>query len=39
VRYEGQRKPGAGLLIDAARQPLVAALEDPAEKSAPAYAR
>ena len=29
-----QREPRAGLLIDAACEPLIAALEDPAEKPA-----
>jgi hypothetical protein len=35
VRHNGKREAGAWLLIDAAREPLIAALENPAEESAP----
>jgi len=34
VRDKRQREPGAGLLINAAREPLVPTLENPAEKTA-----
>ena len=34
MRDQRQREPGAGLLIDAACEPLIAALENPAEKPA-----
>ena len=34
VRHKRQREPGAGLLIDTACEPLMATLEDPAEKPA-----
>ena len=35
MRHDGEREPGARLLIDAAREPLIAALENPPEKPAP----
>jgi hypothetical protein len=35
VRHDGKREAGARLLIDSAREPLIAALENPAEKPAP----
>jgi hypothetical protein len=35
MSHQRQREPGAWLLINAAREALVAALENPAEKSAP----
>jgi len=36
MRHDGEREPGAWLLIDAAREPLIATLENPPEKPAPA---
>jgi hypothetical protein len=35
VRHDGKRESSAWLLIDAACEPLIAALENPAEKPAP----
>ena len=34
VRHDGKRESGAWLLIDAACEPLIAALENPAEEPA-----
>ena len=35
MRHDGEREPGAWLLIDAAREPLITTLENPPEKPAP----
>jgi hypothetical protein len=35
VRHDRKREPGAWLLIDAAREPLITALKNPSEKPAP----
>jgi hypothetical protein len=35
VRHNREREPGAWLLINAAREPLIATLENPPEEPAP----
>jgi hypothetical protein len=39
VRHKRKREPGAWLLINAAREALIASLENPAEKVAPVVSR